>query len=156
MAPCHGSEPAHRNPEGGGGTRLVGADRSRDSWDLEISHARQIANLNLEVKLENKTEFKCAFAQRLGMIERPGTVPRPSLSDAELDQVADLLRQGRFLSQIAGDLGWEQSKVKRAVNHLRVQVAVGSGRIWLDVKEKSPVAVALEWIRLRSQPISRT
>lgn len=78
-------------------------------------------------------------------------MPRPSISDAELDQVADLLRQGRFLSQIAGDLGWEQSKVKRAVNHLRVQVAVGSGRIWLDVKEKSPVAVALEWIRLRSQ-----
>ena len=81
-------------------------------------------------------------------------MPRPSISDAELDQIADLLRQGRFLAQIAGDLGWEESKVKRSVGHLRVQVAVHSGKIWLDVTAKSPVAVALEWLRLRSQAAS--
>lgn len=56
------------------------------------------------------------------------------------------------MAQIARDLSWDESKVKRCVSNLRVQVAVGSGKIWLDVKEKSPVAVALEWLRLRALP----
>jgi hypothetical protein len=82
-------------------------------------------------------------------------VPRPPLSETELDQVAELVRKGRFISQIAVDLGWETSKVKRSLNHLRLQVALESGKVWVDTKEKSPVAVALEWIRLRSSVAER-
>jgi hypothetical protein len=82
-------------------------------------------------------------------------VPRPPLSETELDQVAELVRKGRFISQIAVDLGWETSKVKRSLNHIRLQVALESGKVWVDTKEKSPVAVALEWIRLRSSAAER-
>ncbi len=77
-------------------------------------------------------------------------VTRPPPTEQEFDHVAELLRQGRFLAQIAEDLDWDVSRVKRTVAALRVQVAIRSGQVWLDVKEKSPVAVAVEWQRVRA------
>lgn len=79
---------------------------------------------------------------------------RPPVSDADLDRVAELVRLGRFQAKIAAELGWEEARVKRCVKAMRVRVAVRAGEVWLDVREKSPVEVAIEWLRLRADQSS--
>lgn len=66
-----------------------------------------------------------------------------TLNSADLDQVADLLRQGVSFPQVATDLGLSRRQVQYRVEVMRQDLARSTGDVgWLDA---NPVAVSRGW-----------
>ncbi|HEY8377969.1 MAG TPA: hypothetical protein VIK91_15840 [Nannocystis sp.] len=78
--------------------------------------------------------------------------PRPAVPRTDLERVARALASGRRQTQIAAELGWHKQKVQRCVALLRQEVALESGRAWLDSTQRTAAEVAHEWLRLQEAP----
>lgn len=81
--------------------------------------------------------------------------PRPAVPRSDLELVARALASGRRQTQIAVEQGWHKQKVQRCVAQLRQEVALESGRAWLDTTQRTATEVAQEWLRLQEQPPSQ-
>lgn len=82
--------------------------------------------------------------------------PRPAVPHEDLELVARALAAGRRQTQIAEEKGWHKQRVQRCVALLRQDVALESGRTWLDTNQRTPTEVAQKWLRLRESAASDT